>query len=188
MPDEVYRFFVSLSLKVTELLSKSMFEVEGENAYLNCKDAILNDDSLTTTWASLFVNDEVNEVIRDLEECMCHEIFCMVSEYFIRVQFVDALHHLKESIPKKKKLALRAKISAATGGSKRKAPEIDNSYVCPKCKIICPDEPQTAIEQSIGCDGCNRWYHQLCVGLGDTSNLKIWKCGECKKTKVPRRC
>ncbi|MES9883008.1 MAG: hypothetical protein ABW185_19240 [Sedimenticola sp.] len=187
MSDETYNFFVHLNAKAYHLLCKDTFDVEGENAFIKCREDIVNDTPLNQVWSSLLLTEDIDEVHNDLQERMCHELFAMVSEHFLRIQFVDALHRLKESIPKKKKMALRAKVQGATKEcafkKRQHSNEAEGEYLCPTCKKVCPDNPQTPSDFSIGCDTCNRWYHQNCQGVVDSTKLKVWKCSACKQIK-----
>lgn len=187
IPDEVFSFFVALNNKSSQLMSIDLIGLDVENSFLICRQAIFHDQALLLMWNSLLDADEDDEILIDLHNGMCHELFCMVSEHYVRIQFVDALHRLKESIPKTKKNALRAKLQAATSGkySRKRTVcnSVDGEYMCPTCGNICPDDPQTQTEQSIGCDACNRWYHQSCQGVTDPTKIKVWKCNVCKTSK-----
>ena len=38
---------------------------------------------------------------------------------------------------------------------------------CPICHIVCGNEEdiKTFVQRSIGCDGCNAWFHFSCIGM-----------------------
>lgn len=45
-----------------------------------------------------------------LDELQIKELFRDITEYFIRIAFVDALRQFKRTVPRKKKQALRSKV------------------------------------------------------------------------------
>jgi len=62
----------------------------------------------------------------------------------------------------------------------------DKVWICPKCKKQDDGSPM------IGCDKCDEWYHNLCLGLKTVPSGE-WFCPKCvkkkneKKKKVPRK-
>ena len=38
-------------------------------------------------------------------------------------------------------------------------------FPCGKCGLEWPEEPKEFNEMSVGCDGCNLWFHWKCVNL-----------------------
>ena len=59
-------------------------------------------------------------------------------------------------------------------------------WICPKCRKQDDGSPM------IGCDKCDEWYHNLCLGLKTVPSGE-WFCPKCvakksaKKKKVPRK-
>lgn len=51
-------------------------------------------------------------------------------------------------------------------------------WLCPHCNKVDDGTPM------IGCDGCEDWYHWICVGiLVKPKAEEIWLCPRCKKKK-----
>lgn len=89
-----------------------------------------DDTNLMSVWSALFpVNDTCNEVERDFSESLVQELYYQVTEHFIRISFVEALHEVKEKLPKTKKQALRAKIQGATKVKVTVKPELKRKDV-----------------------------------------------------------
>ena len=120
-----------------------------------------------------------------MSECLVTELYQKVSEHFLRISFAEALHSVKEQLPKGKKQALRAKVEGATSSKcvkpavKRKVVE-PVEYSCPLCDKVCMDDPKTESEASIGCNGCDRWLHQSCARVGKTK----WFCDQCCPSRL----
>jgi len=60
-------------------------------------------------------------------------------------------------------------------------------FPCGKCGLECPEEPNEFNEMSVGCDGCNLWFHWQCVNLtGKEAFLEdqnvAWMCDSCSST------
>jgi len=57
-------------------------------------------------------------------------------------------------------------------------------YTCQECETVLEEEPSDFEKQSIGCDGCDKWFHYKCVNIkGDETFLKRknskWYCNIC---------
>lgn len=48
-------------------------------------------------------------------------------------------------------------------------------WVCPSCGVQDDGSPM------IGCDGCDAWYHWVCVGIKSAPDSAKWFCGSCAK-------
>ena len=60
-------------------------------------------------------------------------------------------------------------------------------FPCGKCGLECPEEPNDFNEMSVGCDGCNLWFHWQCVNLtGKEAFLEeqnvTYMCDSCSNT------
>ena len=120
-----------------------------------------------------------------MSEFLVTELYQQVSEHFLWISFVEVLHSVKEQLlSKTKKQALRAKVEGATNSKcvkpavKRKVVE-PVEYRCPLCDKKCVDDPKTESEESIGCDGCDRWFHQSCARVGNAYRKRKWFCDQC---------
>ncbi len=49
-------------------------------------------------------------------------------------------------------------------------------WICPACGAQDDGSPM------IGCDGCDAWYHWVCVGIKSAPDSVKWFCGACAKT------
>ena len=186
IPDTVFGFFMQLHEIANKHLSSSCFHLHGKMTFTSCREAIFSNKDLQSEWLKLFGKVESNdERETELSDCLISELYQQVSEHFLRISFVEALHTVKEQLPKTKKQALRAKVEGATSSKcvkpvvKRKVVE-SNEYFCPVCNKICVDDPKTELEASIGCDGCDRWFHQKCAGIVRGYRKRKWLCDHCK--------
>ncbi|RWS04574.1 transcription initiation factor TFIID subunit 3-like isoform X1 [Dinothrombium tinctorium] len=56
--------------------------------------------------------------------------------------------------------------------------EEEKIWLCPHCNKVDDGTPM------IGCDGCEDWYHWVCVGIFvKPKSEEIWLCPKCKKKK-----
>ena len=64
---------------------------------------------------------------------------------------------------------------------------LSSGYNCPVCHRLCVDEKDITApnEKSVGCDGCNAWFHFGCVGMNAKKLENIgennWFCIVCTK-------
>ena len=70
-------------------------------------------------------------------------------------------------------------------------PNTTADYPCGVCGEVCEDQPKETSENSVCCDGCDRWFHYGCVGIsGSESFLKkrkqSWRCTGCKPSNSKR--
>lgn len=190
IPDNVFQFFLELHATARRYLTHSHFDAHQGNSFTVCRQKIFDDVELHRLWSALFPLEEGrSELEAELSHGMVHELYNQVAEHFIRICFIDALHEVKEKLPKTKKQALRAKIEGATKvkvcvkpDQKRKT-ENSQLFHCPVCKDICVEEPQSRSESSIGCDGCNEWFHLQCAKVINPKKNKKWFCINCTKTR-----
>jgi hypothetical protein len=127
--DGMFDFFIELYRQVSVNLTSDRFNLYGANTYSKCRENVFSDEKLMATWTAQFKHDShQDEAAMEMSERLVHELFFLIVEHFIRISFVDALHSMKEKLPRTKKQALRAKIQGATkmenGNKKRRC---DNS-------------------------------------------------------------
>jgi len=51
-------------------------------------------------------------------------------------------------------------------------------WICPMCTK--PDDGSPMI----GCDGCDVWYHWVCVGIQCPPDCAVWYCPKCMEKRV----
>ncbi|KAK3093534.1 hypothetical protein FSP39_016902 [Pinctada imbricata] len=202
--EPVYNFFVMLNQVTQKCLSAKHFHLNYENLHTKCRNAVDSDNTLIDNWISLFQNvsfTDDSEIEDELFLTLIMELFRDVTEHFIRIAFVDALHHFKISVPRKKKQALRTKVQALghrdESASKAKKAKVDEAgqedvYICKMCESECEWEPAETKDESIACDKCNGWFHYKCVNIkGSEAFLKksasSWFCTGCSKKGKGRR-
>ena len=190
VPDNVFNFFIQLHVAVNSYLTRSHFDAHQSQAFTVCREKIFDNKTLQQLWSLLFALDETqSEQAKELSQGLVSELYTQVTEHYLRVYFIDALHELKESLPRTKKQALRAKVEGATklkvsvkAEQKRKT-EATNLFNCPVCKDVCVEEPKSRSESSIGCDGCNEWFHLPCAKVSNPKKIKKWFCSDCKESQ-----
>ncbi|MES9884335.1 MAG: hypothetical protein ABW185_26105 [Sedimenticola sp.] len=116
-----------------------------------CRLAVDTDDEISWKWISLFVVQNDDAIADELFLTLVMELFRDITEYFIRIAFVDAVKKFKRSVPRKKKQALRTKIQALgerDGSSAKKQilavselPSDNQIYICTICQSECEWEP-----------------------------------------------
>lgn len=87
------------------------------------------------------------------------ELYGFVVEHFLRICLIEGLQQFKSVIPKKKKQAIRTKITALSEretAPKKKSKtthksEEAESYTCPKCIHVLLENPLGPEENSIVC-------------------------------------
>ena len=117
------------------------------------------------------------------------DLFEITTYYFEKVIFSDKLVVFKEGLPKRKKVALRPKISSLGERKSTKTMEVEEETMCGKCRKICIEEPELKTNAdiadfSIMCDSCLLWYHYPCVDVQGTETFltkkrQKWNCPQC---------
>ncbi|KAL3841440.1 hypothetical protein ACJMK2_019590 [Sinanodonta woodiana] len=191
--DDVFLFFVKLNSHIQSKLVEESFHLHGSNIHTYVKGTVCTNADLIASWLDLFHTDHIEgdlEVDDDIFAGYLIDLFEMVSGHFLKIAFVDSLKELKESIPRRKRQALRPKLQALNESRalKRKS-GISTSFQCSICKRECVDNPPISTEYSIACDSCNLWFHFVCVGLtGNEEFIKqkdsVWKCQTCLMTTM----
>ncbi|KAK3085569.1 hypothetical protein FSP39_005429 [Pinctada imbricata] len=179
--DTVFNFFINLHKLVQIHLTASDFHIYLDKLHLHLRTVVFTEEEIFRDWTKLF---------EDCDDEILHDMFESVCEYFIRISLSEGLHNFKESIPKKKKQALRSKLKALSERSNpvpqsSKQPiQSEESFNCSTCNAFCVWEPTCMDEESIQCDTCDKWYHYKCQQLtGNESFLKRksskWSCLDC---------
>ncbi|KAJ8306390.1 hypothetical protein KUTeg_016935 [Tegillarca granosa] len=197
--DDVFQFFIKLNSFLQKKSTLEYFHLYGENIFQHCRNIIDSNDELIQDWISLFggVEDNIKD---EIFLTLIMELFKDVTEHFVRVAFVDALKLFKQTVPRKKKQALRSKLTAlGERDEKRKKSSDDkvesaqgsSEYSCSICKQFCEWEPTSIEYESIACDKCNSWCHYKCVNIkGNESFLMkksgTWFCPKCSKKSKGR--
>lgn len=187
-------FFIALNTLVQSSLSSFHFHLHGEQIFTYCRNVVDSNEDILQKWVRLFGNFEDPDLEDEIFLTLM-EIFKDITEHFMRVAFVDALKYFKSTIPRKKKQALRSKISALgdrdsrpkqqkkeqsivvepkkqkRGQSSVVETESDTVYKCNSCNVICEWEPELLEYESIACDKCNCWFHYKCANIKGTETF-----------------
>jgi hypothetical protein len=189
---DVFQFFLILNATVQKNLTPEYIHLHSEHIHASCRNVVDDDIDLVEKWLQLFGSIDEDDIEDEVLLTLFMELFRDVTEHFIRITLVDALKEFKRTVPRRKKQALRAKITALGQSSEKKrkvtgeqqaAVESDS---CGVCDLVCEWEPATVEFESIACDTCNGWYHYKCVNLtGGEAFLKRksvkWFCSGCSK-------
>jgi hypothetical protein len=160
-------------------LSKEHLYLHYEDLHTKCREAVNSNNQLDENWISLFENGDPFDNCKIEDEIfltLIMELFRDITEYFIRIVFVDALRQFNRTVPRKKKQALRFKVQALgdrdSSNSKAKKTKLDENiedvYLCHACKAACEWDPAETENESIACDKCNCWFHYKCAKLKGT--------------------
>jgi hypothetical protein len=195
--DQLFHFFILLNETVQKNITGEHFHLYREELHNRVRACVDSETSLIEAWISLFHNtciEQFEEVEDEIFMTLIMELYRDVTEYFIRIAYVEALRNFKRTVPRKKKEALRSKVTALgdreTSSSKK--PKIDipeteqQLFECSVCKKECEWEPSKKELESIACDKCNCWFHYKCVKLKGTEAFLLkknstWFCGGCSK-------
>lgn len=77
-----------------------------------CRNLLLGNEELLEIWLNLFQPLETDDREDEIFMSLLLDLFADVIDYFIKLALVDAMKEFKELIPRKKKQALRSKITA----------------------------------------------------------------------------
>ena len=88
-----FQFFMKL-YATSKYLSHSQFDAHQDKAFTVCRGNVFDDRELLSLWSRLFPldDDSCTEQEIELSQRLVHELYCQVSEHYIRICFVDALH------------------------------------------------------------------------------------------------
>lgn len=98
--EPMYNFFVMLNQETQKNLSKEHFHIHYEDLHTKCREAVDSNNQLVENWISLFENGDPfdNSEIHVEDEIfltLIMELYRDITEYFIRIAFVDALRQFK---------------------------------------------------------------------------------------------
>ena len=107
-------------------------------------------------------------------ELVCNEVakHVLLSPDEIRMWF-EHLHTVKEN---RKRGAARA--AATRRKNKQEKEERESSYYCAACRTPYQEFTES-VEDWIGCEMCDSWFHFVCVGIDSTSVPDKFYCEEC---------
>ncbi|XP_062600182.1 uncharacterized protein LOC134261804 [Saccostrea cucullata] len=205
--DPVYQFFSKANEILQMYLTPKFIHLNIENLQGECRNILLSNPDLLEVWVNLFKAPEADDTEEEIFMCMLLDLFADVLNHFIKLAFVDAIKEFKDILPRKKKQALRSKVTALgdRGETKKKSDKLPPSkkrkpsdepstsysqtdtYVCDLCSEECDWEPSELARESIACDKCNLWFHYGCVNIkGDEPFLfkkkSRWICPTCTAT------
>ncbi|OWF43042.1 hypothetical protein KP79_PYT04964 [Mizuhopecten yessoensis] len=192
--DDVFNFFIKLHDVVQSTITVAQFHLHFDNIHLNCRSAVDASDLLLDKWIDLFGEIDDTQMEDEIFLNLVMELYKDITEYFLKVSIAEALKNFKATVPRKKKQALRVKLTALgekKNPKKQKLEEINTeqaSYICHLCNEICDWDPAEIGDESIACDTCNCWSHYKCVDIEGTEtflkrkNAK-WYCPNCFKGK-----
>lgn len=110
--DPVYQFF-SKENEILQIYSTPKFiHLNIENLQGECRNILLSNPDMLEVWVNLFKASEADEIEEEIFLCMLLELFADVVNHFIKLALVDAVKEFKDIIPRKKKQALRSKVTA----------------------------------------------------------------------------
>lgn len=218
--DHVFSFYLHLYRAVQPFTSVQGIHANLSQTLSAARASLQSNAELCLLWEQLFVAEEKNEADennQDEEEPldpddmqseilsgMLYELYCMVTEHYLRIALYEGLQTFKSTIPKKRKQALRSQLKGmeslkgkprssrstcipAASSSSTNAQSSTTSHYCGLCNKECVDNPSTDAEQCIQCDGCDKWVHFSCAGLdGSESCLtsdEDWFCQKCQPEK-----
>ena len=111
--DPVYQFFVCANELLQKYLTHKYLHLKIENLQRQIRNLMFSNQDLVDGWINLF--DDTSETDdRDDEMFMALllDLFAEVIDHFVKLAFVDAIKEFKAMIPRKKRQALRSKVSA----------------------------------------------------------------------------
>lgn len=216
--DDCFKFFCKLYSEVDCLQNVQSIVSDPKNANSAAIQSLLENSELLQDWMSLFADqsspcdcidesaseDEsemsnemmVDEVLQfEVEQLLVTDMYEMAVQYFCRAHMSDVVSQYKFKIGKKKESSLRSSLGNVM--SKKDALGIDVQFPCGVCEKACIDtemSPEADFsESSVGCDGCEKWFHFHCVGLTGTesflkpsSKLKYY-CPNCQEFPTHKR-
>jgi hypothetical protein len=118
--DEMFEFFIALNSLIQCNLSCAHFDLHGDQTFIHCRNIVDSHEDILQRWFELFGNFKDQDLEDEIFLTLVLEIFKDLTEHFIRIAFVDALKYFKSTVPRKKKQALRSKITALGDSSEPK--------------------------------------------------------------------
>ena len=110
--DKVYQFFISLHATLAPLVTSEVFNLHVEDMHPYLQNRVYGDATLKDKWNSLFVLTDHEATSLD-ESCLL-DLYELVTDHYVKILLGDNLTILKESLPRKKKLALRPSLHSDT--------------------------------------------------------------------------
>jgi rubrerythrin len=205
--ESVYKFFVRANSILQASLKPEYIHLHISQLQGQCRNLLLSNEELLEVWLNLFQSVPTDDREEEIFTSLLLDLFAEVMDYFIKLALIDAIKEFKDQIPRKKKQALRSKVTAlGERGGQRTGPikksrkdthgqlsvspstsQSDEVYICGICGEECEDQPIDDAYQSIACDKCNKWLHYSCVDIkGDEAFLfkqkSKWQCPSCRPT------
>lgn len=148
------------------------------------------------------LEDEIDPLIIHVEfDKECFESLTKAAEKFWFNHLLKAMI-VKEKVDEQTNGTVEMDISEATKANNTKEVIGDHCYAsfldsntrsgnnCPVCHTLCRSEQDISgySERSIGCDGCNAWFHFGCIGMNTKMLNDIgessWFCAVCSKEMI----
>ncbi|XP_061171689.1 uncharacterized protein LOC133181165 [Saccostrea echinata] len=119
--EPVFKFFISLHRAIQSSLTIEHINFHTENIHQFLRNKIDENYSLIQEWISICKIPTDSDIEDEIVLQLIIELFQDISEHFIKLSLVDSLKEFKRQVPRKKKMALRSKVTAL---SERKSGQI----------------------------------------------------------------
>jgi len=126
---------------------------------------------------------EIRTAISNCERMTNPEVFEEVSDYGQKSQTTTKTLHVPIDEPEtsvssqpKTVPAKRKKRGTLVIKSKGKAKKAKIMWPCGICGNNC-------VDQSVACDGCDTWYHFICIHVDEDELPDEWFCNSCNNNK-----
>ena len=128
--DDTFMFFLNLHSKIQAMCGFDSFNLNVERLHFSIRNHILQDEVLLQDWINLFDEAPLEglNIEGEMIWLLLDELFEIVVGKYINILFSDNLHLFKESIPRRKKQALRPHLQSKFADKKtsKANPEVTN--------------------------------------------------------------
>ena len=111
--DQLFQFSLMLHKLIVPLLSVESFHANIGDMHPLLRAKVRQDPTLLNQWMEIFIDEGVN-LEEDIRNELLLDLFNQVTDHFCKIILSEGLHRLKETIPRRKKQALRAAVAGAT--------------------------------------------------------------------------
>ncbi|OWF43751.1 Protein amalgam [Mizuhopecten yessoensis] len=156
--EEVFGFFLVLNEVVQAQLTNEHFHLHYHNIHMMCRSAVDENGILLEKWIDLFGSIDDNEIEDEVLLTLVMDLYKDVTEHFLKISISQSLKFVKTTVPRKKKQALRAKVTAS-GEKQGKKPKITKETV-EDVDICCVCNTRKAKEKAKEKDGGRERRHK----------------------------
>ena len=111
--DQLFQFSLMLHKLIVPLLSVESFHANIGDMHPLLTAKVRQDPTLLNQWMEIFIDEGVS-LEEDIRNELLLDLFNQVTDHFCKIILSEGLHRLKETIPRRKKQALRAAVAGAT--------------------------------------------------------------------------